>query len=255
MIALIHSNGVFSGLIVNSWFLKTFSHPNASLLGTVSAMYNVGGFIGSLIAFFVGDPLGRRRTILVGIAVTTVGAIPFCTATTIAQLLAGRIVCGAGVGLMTSTVGIWQAETTPARTRGAYLVAQLIYGAALGLFLAQWITFGFYASEGKVTFVFPVAFQLVFLSISGLLILGLPESPRWVVKKGRRDEAVEILERLTDTGEAQERLRQIVEADELEKTVRDHWMSALLRNGPAQNFRRLCLACGVMIMHQLGGNQ
>jgi len=103
----------------------------------VSASYNIGGFLGSLAAFFVGDALGRRYTILTGTAVTIVGAIPFCTATTIGALLGGRLVCGIGVGMMTSTVGIWQAETTPARTRGAFLVAQLIFGAAFGLFLAS----------------------------------------------------------------------------------------------------------------------
>lgn len=249
------SNGVFSGLIVNPWFLKTFNHPNASLLGTVSATYNIGGFIGSMAAFFVGDPLGRRRTILAGIAVSTVGVIPFCTATSIGSLLTGRIVCGIGVGLMTSTVGLYQAETAPARTRGAYLVAQLIFGAAVGLFLAQWINFGFSDSRGREAFVFPVAFQLVFLAVSGVLILGLPESPRWLVKKGHEEEAVEILIRLTGPDDAQQRLSQIVETVALEKSVHGGRVSALLRNGPTQNFRRLCLACGVMIMHQLGGSQ
>lgn len=156
---------------------------------------------------------------------------------------------------MTSTVGIWQAETTPARSRGAYLVAQLIFGAAFGLFMAQWINFGFYQSTGRAAFAFPVGFQLVFLVISGALILCLPESPRWLVKKDRTDEAVQILERLLGPEEAQQRLLQITEADNLEKTVSGNQFSALLRNGPTQNVRRLCLACGVMIMHQLGGSE
>lgn len=155
-----YDNGVFSGIIVNPWFLETFNNPEPSVLGTVSAMYNIGGFVGSVTAFFVGHILGRRRTILTGIAVTTIGAIPFCTAQTIGALVAGRIVCGIGVGILSSTVGLWQGETAPARTRGRYLVAQLLFGAAFGLFLAQWINFGFNAKTGRVAFVFPVAFQL-----------------------------------------------------------------------------------------------
>jgi hypothetical protein len=46
-----YDNGVFSGLIVNPWFLSTFNDPQPSLLGTVSATYNLGGFVGSIIAF------------------------------------------------------------------------------------------------------------------------------------------------------------------------------------------------------------
>ena len=46
-----YDNGVFSGLIVNPWFLSTFNDPEPKLLGTVSATYNLGGLVGSLIAF------------------------------------------------------------------------------------------------------------------------------------------------------------------------------------------------------------
>jgi MFS family permease len=246
-------NGVFSGLIISPWFLKTFHHPNSTLLGTVSATYNLGGFAGSLVAFFIGDNLGRRWTILSGTAITIIGAIPFACATDITQLLAGRIVCGIGVGLMTSTVGLWEAETTPARTRGSYLVAQLIFGAAFGLFLAQWINYSFYNSKGREAFAFPVAFQLVFLVLSGVLVLGLPESPRWLAKKDRNEEALRILERLTGSDAAQQQMNQIRETVALERSVEGNQFTALFTTGPTQNFRRLCLACGVMIMHQLGG--
>lgn len=248
-----YDNGVFSGLIINPWFQDTFHHPNSSLTGIVSATYNLGGFAGSVIAFFIGDAFGRRKTILTGVGITTIGAIPFAAATNIAQLTAGRTVCGVGVGIMSSTVGLWQAETVPAKSRGAYLLGQLLYGATLGLFLAQWINFGFYARPGRVSFAFPVAFQLVFLAIATPLIIALPESPRWLVKKGRTEEARAILTRLTNAEDANERLAQIVQADTLEKRAQVSQYQALFRNGPTQNFRRLCLACGVMIFHQLAG--
>ena len=177
-----YDNGIFSGIIVNPWFLETFDNPDPKLLGTVSAMYNIGGFVGSVTAFFTTSLLGRRYMILTGIAITTIGANPFSTATNISSLVAGRIICGIGVGVMRSTVGLCQAETSPSGTRGRYVVMQLLFGAATGLFLAQWINYGFYASTGREAFAFPVAFQLVFLFIAGVLILGLPESPRWLAK-------------------------------------------------------------------------
>ena len=63
-----YDNGVFSGVIVLPWFLATFNQPNTKLLGTISAMYNVGGFLGGLLAFLFGSKLGRRRTILSGLS-------------------------------------------------------------------------------------------------------------------------------------------------------------------------------------------
>ncbi len=248
-----YDNGVFSGLIVNPWFLKTFHHPTGGLLGTVSAMYNIGGAVGGIIAFFIGDGLGRKRTILTGIAICSVGAIIFSAATNIGELVSGRIICGIGVGIMTSTVGLWQAETVPSRSRGRYLAAQLLFGAATGLFFAQWINYGFQAQTGRVAYTFPVAFQFVFLVVSGSSIIFLPESPRWLVKKGRNDEALEILSRLQTAAGVEQRLAEIIEADALEKRVEGSQYAQLISRGPTQNLRRVCLACGVMSMHQLAG--
>lgn len=253
-------NGVFSGVIVLPWFLATFNHPDTKLLGTISAMYNVGDFLGGLTAFFVGSGLGRRRTILGGLGICAVGAIVQCTATKLGELIAGRLTCGCGVGVMTSTVGLWQAEVVQGRSRGMYLTLQVLGGAAGGVFLAQWINYGFHNTPGRVAFAFPLAFQLVFITLSGVLVSLLPESPRWLVKQGRRDEARAILARLgrgqegagaQDGGEA--RLAQIEEAVELEMGGGEGQFKQLISRGPTQNFRRLCLACGTMIMHQLNG--
>lgn len=248
-----YDNGIFSGLIVSPWFLKTFNHPIGDLLGTVSAMYNIGGAVGGIIAFFIGDRLGRRRTILTGIAICSVGAIIFSTATNIGELVSGRIICGVGVGIMTSTVGLWQAETVPGRSRGRYLAFQLLGGSATGLLLAQWINYGFHSETGRAAFTFPVAFQFVFLIISGTLVVSLPESPRWLVKKERTDEALEILSRLQTGVGVEQRLAEIMEADALEKRVKGSQYKQLIARGPTQNLRRVCLACGTMIMHQLSG--
>jgi sugar porter (SP) family MFS transporter len=248
-----YDNGVYAGLIVSQWFLTTYHHPSSTLLATISAMYNIGGTVGSAIAFFIGNALGRRRTILVGVAIGSIGAIVQCAATKIPQLVSGRIVCGIGVGIMTSTVGLWLGETAPTKTRGGFLSFQLLGGAATGLFLAQWINYGFNAISSRSAFTFPVGFQFIFLATCGLLVAMLPESPRWLVKKDRRDDAMDILVRLQGREGADQRLAQIIEADSLERRIEGNQYRQIFKNGPTQNFRRVCLACGVMIMHQLAG--
>jgi len=247
-----YDNGVFSGIIVSPWFLETFNHPNSKYLATISAMYNIGGCIGSAVAFFTGAKLGRRKTTLTGIAICVIGAIIQATSVNIGELISGRIICGVGVGIMTSTVGIWQAEVTPSRSRGAYLSMQLLGGTATGLFLAQWINYGFHATTTRIAFVFPVAFQLIFLLTAAVLIPFLPESPRWLVRQGNREEAHAVLERLSSSN-VEARLGEIEDAVALENQAGDNQYKALFTLGPTQNLRRLGLACGTMIMHQLGG--
>lgn len=81
----------------------------------------------------------------------------------------------------------------------------------------------------------------------------LPESPRWLVKQDRREETLEILIRLQGIADAELRLADIIEVDSLERRVEGNQYLQLFKSGPTQNFRRLCLACGAMIMHQLSG--
>ena len=75
----------------------------------------------------------------------------------------------------------------------------------------------------------------------------------WLAKYDRMDEAMEILIRLVGEEEAQRAMQQIIQADALEKRNAQNQIRALFVNGETQNFRRVCLACGVMIMHQLNG--
>ena len=176
------------------------------------------------------------------------GAIIQCVAINLGELIAGRLLCGVGVGMLTSTVGLWQAEVVQGRSRGMYLTLQVLGGAAGGVFLAQWINYGFHKQLGRIAFAFPLAFQLVFVTLSSVLVSVLPESPRWLVKQGRMSEARAVLTRLgcgdgNDTDTVETRLAKIEEAVELEAGAGEGQLKQLVSSGPTQNLRRRCSHC------------
>lgn len=65
--------------------------------------------------------------------------------------------------------------------------------------ISYWIDFGMSFAPGQIAWRFPIAFQIIFAVIIFSTILGLPESPRWLILKGREDEALEVLCALNET--------------------------------------------------------
>lgn len=111
--------GVTGGILTLKVFLDTFplinpdaegisdaeSSMRATYQGIAVASYNLGCFIGAMITIFIGNPLGRKRMIILGTAIMVIGAILQASATTLEQLIVGRIITGLGNGGNTSTVG------------------------------------------------------------------------------------------------------------------------------------------------------
>ncbi|KAL8636306.1 MAG: hypothetical protein Q9226_009268, partial [Calogaya cf. arnoldii] len=112
------------------------------LLGTVTAIYDVGCFFGAIAAFSLGEMLGRKKTILLGTTIMAIGAILQIAAFGVPQMIVGRIVAGIGNGLNTATAPVWQAETSKAAWRGKLVVIEMILNIA-GFSLSNWVTYGF----------------------------------------------------------------------------------------------------------------
>lgn len=80
------------------------SSMRSTYQGIAVASYNLGCFIGAMITIFIGNPLGRKRMIMLGTAIMVVGAILQASSTTLEQFIIGRIITGLGNGGNTSTV-------------------------------------------------------------------------------------------------------------------------------------------------------
>lgn len=201
-----YDQGLMSGLITGPQFNDEFpptkltpsvsKHHTTVIQGAVTACYELGCFFGALFALFKGDATGRRPLIFCGSLIIILGTIISVTAFRehwgLGQFVVGRVVTGIGNGLNTATIPVWQSEISRAENRGRLvnLEGSVI---AIGTFVAYWIDFGLSYVNTSVQWRFPVAFQIFFALILFVGIAELPESPRWLVAHGRREEALEVL--------------------------------------------------------------
>lgn len=254
-----YDQGVFGGVIVTDDFLTTLGlENNDSLVGTVTALYDIGCFFGAIAAFMIGEPLGRKNSILVGTAIMSVGAILQITAYSTAQMIVGRIIAGIGNGINTSTAPVWQGETSKASWRGKLIIIEMIMNIA-GYSLSTWVTFGFSFISGPVSWRIPLAFQFIFIFILFATVPWLPESPRWLIAKGRVDEAEQIIADLEDMDVKDVLISQQVK--EIEFTVKYEqensptWGQIVTGKtggaGGTSTVRRLLLGIGAQAMQQV----
>ena len=231
---------------------------HTSLLGTVTALYDVGCFFGAVAAFSIGEMLGRKKAILLGTTVMSIGAILQITAYGVPQMIVGRIVAGLGNGMNTATAPVWQAETSKAAWRGKLIVIELILNIA-GFSLSNWITYGFSYVSGPVAWRIPLAFQFFFIVILFATVPWLPESPRWLIAHDMVEPAEQILADL----EAKDiydpyvvtESKEIQWAVEYERENGVGWLDLLRGRSKAGTctIRRLILGGGAQAMQQLAG--
>jgi MFS family permease len=100
---------------------KDKSH-NATIQGVVVATFVLGALTGALSCIYIGNTLGRRKTIFLGATLTLIGEVLCSSSFGLAQFIVGRTVIGFGIGLLSATVPVWQAECSSAANRGKHVV-------------------------------------------------------------------------------------------------------------------------------------
>ncbi|KIW32571.1 uncharacterized protein PV07_04101 [Cladophialophora immunda] len=258
-----YDQGVFGGVVVTQDFLQVHNlagPAKTSLLGTVTAIYDVGCFFGAIIAVWLGEKLGRRRSVLVGTTIMSAGAILQICSYSTAQMIVGRIIAGIGNGINTATAPVWQTETSAIKWRGKLVVIELILNIA-GFSLSNWVTFGFSFVGGPVSWRLPLAFQFLFIVILFSTVPWLPESPRWLIAHDYEDEAFKILADLENKSEDDPFIlaqhKEIVYTVQYERENAVRWVDLLRgRTGNeagTKTIRRLILGAGTQAMQQLSG--
>jgi MFS family permease len=153
-----------------------------------------------LLCLDLGDRLGRRSTVFLGMAFMIVGGTLQTSAWHIAQLTVGRVISGIGLGLQVATVPSWQSECAKPKSRGRWV---MIEGGLQTTDVAcgQFVGYGFFFVKGQVQWRGPVGIQLIPAAIVFIFISFLPESPRWLIKHGMLKEGTYNLAQLCDLPE------------------------------------------------------
>lgn len=218
------------------------------------ALYTLLGVFGALGCIFLGDLLGRRKTIFIASVVQGIGAIVQCSAFAFPQFIVGRIILGLGTGGIIATVSVWQSEVSKAESRGEHVSAFGIFCGS-GLALALWVAFGMsYTQPSSVSWRFTLIFTLFLSILVCAFIFFLPESPRWLCKKDRWDEARETLGILYDEDPHGQTITKEIEdiRISLERAAKGK-IGAMFKMGPQRSFHRVVIAAVAQIMLQLSG--
>ncbi|PHH64476.1 hypothetical protein CDD81_4551 [Ophiocordyceps australis] len=225
-----YDSGYINGVLGSSIFIeavmgrpaKAVSESHSSL---IISILSCGTFFGALIAGDMADRIGRKWTVIIGCFIYMIGVvIQMITSPSAAlgPMVAGRLVAGFGVGFESAIVILYMSEICPRKVRGA-LVAGYQFCITIGLLLASCVVYATQNLTTTAAYRIPIAIQFPWALILGGGLVFLPDSPRYFVKKGQIQRAVNALARVRgqpeDSEYVQGEMAEIIANEEHERSL------------------------------------
>lgn len=219
--------------------------------GLVTATILFGAAIGAMCCGAMNDGLGRKRTLSVMAVIFFVGTLGSVVAPGLAVMLIARLVLGFAVGGASVTVPVYLAELAPTERRGS-LSGRNELAIVVGTMLAFAVNAVIASLWGEYPGVWRIMLAICAIPAVVLFVgmLRMPESPRWLISKGRHQEAFDVLLQVRTEDRAR------AELDEVEHLAADEAEAQLggLADLRIQWIRRLVLiGCGLAAAQQLTG--
>ena len=236
-----YDQGVISGALTG---VQRDFRLSALLVEVVTSWVTLGAMVGSLAGGELADRLGRRRALQVAGALFAGGAAIEAFAPNVAVLVAGRLAVGFGVGVAAVAAPLYAAELAPAAQRGRFVSCYQL-AITMGIFLSYLIDAAL-AEAGAWRIMLGVSAVPALL----LLVAMIPavESPRWLVRAGRRDEARAAIVRARPWVDPDVRLKSI-ESSLAAETTNASWREVF---APAWR-RPLAVGLGLAVFQQITG--
>ena len=204
----------------------------------------VGAVIGALVGARLSEWYGRKRTILIISAVFVIGTLAASLAPTPLTLALARVLLGTAVGGATQTIPMFVAELSPPHIRGRLVLA---FQVAIGIGI---LTATIAGASQLLDWRWMIGLAALPAALLFVLMLPAPESPRWLIKVDRDEEARSNLRRVRGVDDVEDELGDIHDVEEQRRQASARGWKGL---GQAWVRPALIMGCGMALFTQLSG--
>ncbi|EJD47921.1 general substrate transporter [Auricularia subglabra TFB-10046 SS5] len=196
-----YDTGQISDILIMDDFLLRFAECSGdgnpqdvckftdAITGLIVGLLSIGTAIGALACAPVADRLGRTRVMSIECFIFAIGVVIQVTAFRAwYQVAIGRFVAGIGIGGLSAAVPMYQAESAPKQIRGTLTATYQLF-ITFGILVAYLISLATRPTGNSASWRIVIAIGLIWAVFLGVGILFMPESPRWLLRKDRDEDA------------------------------------------------------------------
>ncbi|KAF8839813.1 hexose transporter [Paxillus ammoniavirescens] len=252
-----YDGSMMNGLQSLPQWESAFGYPSGGKIGLLNAIQSIGALAGYPLTPYISDGIGRRRAIWFGATIMCIATAVQTAAQSVGMFIGARFLIGFGLTFAASAAPILVAEISYPTYRAPLtsLYNSLWYSGAI---IAAWSTYGTFKIDNTWAWRIPSLLQGVPAVLQFVLVLFAPESPRWLISKGREGEALQTLAYYHADGNEQDPLVQyefeeIKAAIQLDRTVALNvgWKSLIATPG---NRKRVRIIIALAFFSQWSGN-
>jgi sugar porter (SP) family MFS transporter len=204
------------------FYEKFFGLTTPAQIGWAMSSALAGCLVGALVSGALSDRFGRKRLLLLSAVLFTITGVLTALAPSFSVFIANRLLGGVAIGLASNLSPMYIAEISPASMRGRFvsvnqltIVIGILSAQVVNWLIAEPVPAGATAAQilaswnGQTGWRWMFGAEAVPAFLFFLLMFLVPESPRWLVKKGRPEEAETVLAKVGGPGFAAEALADI----------------------------------------------
>lgn len=254
-----YDTGIIASAIEQANFNEQMGGGKLSdaVTGAIVSTFTAGAVIGTMFVSLLADRYGRRGAIFVGAVLACVGGALQGGAMNVTMMIAGRIISGLGIGLLSSTIPNFCMEIAPKNLRGL-LGGMQQWMIGLGIVSSQWIGWACSLQQGSISWRLPLSLQTFPALILLASIFLTPESPRNLVFREQREQAARALRNYRahksqgNEIEIERELQEVVQSvrQERDSQAANTWRK-LYQNPTVR--KSVFLACGIQLFTQTSG--
>ncbi|WP_462281523.1 sugar porter family MFS transporter [Salinivirga cyanobacteriivorans] len=212
-----YDTGVINGA---QFYFSKYFELSAAMKGWVVGSALLGCFAGAIIAGPLSKKAGRKHSLIIAASLFTISAwgsgLPAFLPESVSLLVVFRLIGGLGIGLASMNAPTYIAEISPAGTRGK-MVTFYQMAIVIGFFIVFLATYFIGSGKGQ-TYNINEGWRWMFWSevipcaLFLLLLFFVPKSPRWLMLKGKKEEAEKVLGKVLGEAAVAQEMKEIRES-------------------------------------------